>query len=118
MDKEKLVHYVGRTKNVQKRIDAHKNSSVGRSPYELKVIATNLNYAQARVLEQVAMLYFHTLKPVSEFGIEASAFNQINGISKKNWKKYLPMVNPADLPLSYTYNQITNEILNIMEGSF
>ena len=101
------VQYVGRTKNVSKRESAHKNNAA-RENLKMHVIASELTYAEARVLEQAAMLYYHTLLP----GVDNNMHNQINGISPNHWKDYKTTFENMK---KYIWNQVTNEILNWIE---
>lgn len=68
------------------------------------VIQSNLNYAEARAIEQAAMVYYHTINTANKMN------NQINGISSFNPK--LGDYKEAALGvLGYAWNQVSNEIL-------
>ena len=97
------VQYVGRTKNVAKRTKAHA-ANPARSSLKLEVIQSNLDYFQARAVEQAAMAYYHTINTGNKMN------NQINGISPFNPK--LGIYKEAALGmLGYAWNQVSNEIL-------
>ncbi len=56
------VQYVGRTTDVAKRAKAHEaNPACARAGLKPEVIQPNLNYVQARAVEQAAMAYYHTI---------------------------------------------------------
>ena len=93
------VKYVGRTKNVSNRKQAHKRDS-SKSGLNFIEIRSDLNYFEARGLEQIAMLEYNTKEYL----------NRINGISPKN--KMLGVYMEAGRQFStYVENQISNEIL-------
>ena len=97
------VQYVGRTTDVAKRAKAHE-ANPARAGLELVVIQSNLNYAEARAIEQAAMVYYHTINTANKMN------NQINGISSFNPK--LGDYKEAALGvLGYAWNQVSNEIL-------
>ena len=100
-DDNDVVKYVGRTKNVEKRKAAHKLNPF-RKELHMEVIADNLNYEEARALEQSGMAYHHTINTLDK------AQNQINGIAPSNWKPFKAVARGV---LDYGWNQMTNEIL-------
>lgn len=100
------VEYVGRTKNPDIRKDAHSRSAA-RGHLEFNTVASDLDYATARGMEQVLMLYHHTLNR------ENAANNQINGISPYNPQVDIYM-DAAVKYLKYADNQISNDILNFL----
>ena len=97
------VEYVGRTCHVSKRKNAHENNE-SRSHLTMVVVASNLNYAEARALEQISMMYHHTINTANAMN------NQINGISPKSdfWGSIVALGMGT---LKYVENKITNEIL-------
>ena len=73
-----------------------------------EVVRYTLDYAAARVLEQAAMLYYHTLNPNNPMN------NQINGMSRRKWGIYrLTAINM----LKYSDNALTNEMLCLLEDA-
>ena len=97
------VQYVGRTTDVAKRAKAHE-ANPARAGLKLEVIQPNLNYVQARAVEQAAMAYYHTINTANKMN------NQINGISPFNPK--LGVYKEAAVGmLGYAWNQVSNEIL-------
>lgn len=99
------VQYVGRTTDVAKRAKAHEaNPARARAGLKLEVIQPNLNYVQARAVEQAAMAYYHTINMANKMN------NQINGINPFNPK--LGVYKEAAVGmLGYAWNQVSNEIL-------
>ena len=100
MDEKENVQYVGRTKNVEAREQAHSNSTY-RGHLTFVVIERNLSYEAARGLEQAYMLHCHTINRGNPMN------NQINGISPNNAKIQI-YVNSA---AAYLENWITNELM-------
>ena len=97
------MQYVGRTTDVPKREKAHE-ANPARAGLKLVVIQPNLNYAEARAIEQAAMVYYHTINTANKMN------NQINGISPLNPK--LGIYKEAALGMiDYAWNQVSNEIL-------
>ena len=96
--------YVGRTKDPIARKKAHRQDP-NRKDLEFNIIVSDLNYSEARGLEQLGILACHTLN------INDKKNNQINGISLKNPKgdQYI------EATLGYIENQISNELLNLFE---
>ena len=102
-DDDGTVQYVGRTTNVSKREKAHQ-ANPNRAGLKLEVIQPNLNYAQARAVEQAAMAYYHTINTANKMN------NQINGISQSNPKMGVYKEAAAGM-LNYAWKQVSNEIL-------
>ena len=69
-----------------------------------EIVGSHLNYYQARGLEQVLMLYCHTINKGDNKN------NQINGVSPNNphAEDYLKA---AENALGYCWNQFSNEVL-------
>ena len=103
VDQHQSVQYVGRTRNPIARESAHKRNPF-RQDLDFKIVGSNLNYDQARGLEQVLMLYYHTLNTQNPKN------NQINGISPNNdfIDEYIDAARGA---LGYVWNQLSNEVL-------
>ena len=97
------VEYVGRTKNPAAREQAHKNNPE-RENLKFTVIKSGLNAIEARGVEQIQMLYHHTINTANKMN------NQINGISPSNGLigAYMEAGRGA---LGYFENQISNDIL-------
>ena len=97
------VEYVGRTWNVGARSNAH-----GRNPYRanlrFEIVATELNYFEARGLEQMLMLKHHTINTANKMN------NQINGISPLNPNLQVYMAAGRGIA-GYLENQLSNEVL-------
>ncbi len=102
-DNTGTVQYVGRTNNVNRRRAAH-SANPARAGLELEVIQSNLNYIQARAIEQAAMAYYHTINTTNKMN------NQINGISPSNPKLGIYKEAAVGM-LDYAWNQVSNEIL-------
>ena len=102
-DEKGTVQYVGRTVNPQKREKAHMRNPF-RAHLKFEVIASDLSAEAARGIEQIEMLYYHTLNTSNKMN------NQINGISPNN-KNLLKYMEAGRGALKYTENQISNEIL-------
>ena len=98
------VQYVGRTKNPGTRKNAHEANPARKNLLFVEEVS-NLNYYEARGLEQTYMLYYHTINTANKMN------NQINGISLKNpqLQRYLTAAEGA---LGYMWNQVSNEVLN------
>ena len=103
VDSSGKTQYVGRTKNVTARKNAH-NNDPNRKHLKMIIIEPNLNYYQARGLEQIYMLYYHTKNTKDRMN------NQINGISPSN-KLLNAYMEAGRGAISYLDNQISNEIL-------
>ena len=110
-DTGKIV-YVGRTKDVKRRQAAHKLNPA-RAELTMEVLASGLTRIEARGVEQIYMLYYHTINTANK------AYNQINGVSPLNALKNIYM-NSGRLALeavgNFVYNEISNEILNWLGG--
>ncbi len=103
VDSCRQTQYVGRTTNVDARKNAHKQNP-DRANLQFEVIASDLNYYEARGLEQLAMLECHTINTANRMN------NQINGISPSN--KSLGIYMEAGRGVAgYLGNQISNDIL-------
>ena len=103
VDEKNKTQYVGRTTNVEAREKAHRQNSY-RKHLHLEIIASNLNYYEARGLEQIAMLEYHTINTTNRMN------NQINGISPFNKSLGIYMEVGRGVA-GYLGNQISNEIL-------
>ncbi len=103
VDSRGSTQYVGRTINPDKRKAAHANNP-DRANLKFVSIATNLNAIEARGVEQIQMMYHHTINNANRMN------NQINGISPLNPKLGMYMA-AGRSALSYLENQISNEIL-------
>ena len=103
IDSRDTVQYVGRTKNIDARTKAHENSNA-RGHLTMHIFRKNLTYDQARGLEQLLMVYYHTLNALNP------ANNQINGIraNNPNYRHYIDSAN------ALFENIISNEVLNIL----
>ena len=103
VDSNGNTQYIGRTTNPERRQASHANNSY-RSHLTFVPIATGLNAIEARGVEQIQMMYHHTINTSNKMN------NQINGISPFN--PNLPMYMAAGRgALSYLENKISNEIL-------
>ena len=60
VDADGQVQYVGRTTNVEARKAAHQRNP-NRSSLKFEIIAPGLSYYEARGLEQIAMIEYHTI---------------------------------------------------------
>ena len=100
------VEYVGRTKNYKARMNAHKNSHRGH--LEPEIVADNLNYYEARVLEQEMMLKYHTINTLNNIN------NQINGISPRSnlGKAYVELKRGV---ANYLSNLISDRVYALFE---
>lgn len=97
------VEYVGRTKHPSARKWAH-GRNPDRNGLAFEIIGSKLTYMQARGLEQVLMLYYHTINTNDRKN------NQINGISINN-AMLDDYILAAEGALGYLWNQITNDVL-------
>lgn len=103
VDADGQVQYVGRTTNVEARKAAHQRNP-NRSSLKFEIIAPGLSYYEARGLEQIAMIEYHTINAKNRTN------NQINGISPSN--KLLVIYMEAGRGVAaYLENQISNEAL-------
>ena len=107
VDNDENIQYVGRTKDPDAREKAHLKNPY-RENLKFHIVGYNLSYLQVRGLEQVLMLYCHTINKMN------SKNNQINGISPNNGHvdEYM---NAAKSVLGYAWNQFSNEVLCWME---
>ena len=103
VDNKNTVQYVGRTVNPDKRKQEHAKNPA-RANLQFEIIRTGLNRYEARGLEQIMMLHYHTLNTLNAMN------NQINGISPKNRKLRRYMYAARGIA-KYVDNQITDEIL-------
>ena len=103
VDNKDTVQYVGRTVNPDKRKQEHAKNPA-RANLQFEIIRTGLNRYEARGLEQIMMLHYHTLNTLNAMN------NQINGISPKNRKLRRYMYAARGIA-KYVDNQITDEIL-------
>ena len=103
VDSNGNTQYVGRTTNPEKRENAHANNPQ-RSHLNFVPIATGLNAIEARGVEQIQMMYHHTVNTSNKMN------NQINGISPRNPNLSMYMEAGRGV-LSYLENKISNEIL-------
>ena len=78
VDEGGTVQYVGRTKNVERRREAH-SQNPARSGLRMDVIASGLNHSESRALEQAGMAYYHTINTADKMN------NQINSIAPQYW---------------------------------
>ena len=97
------TEYVGRTVNPAAREQAHKNNP-NRQHLQFTIIETGLNAIEARGVEQIEMMYHHTINTTNKMN------NQINGISPCNPRLGIYM-EAGRGALAYAENQISNEIL-------
>lgn len=97
------VQYVGRTVNPKTREKEHKKNPA-RAGLTFTIKQSGLNKYEARGLEQIMMLHYHTLNTLDAMN------NQINGISPKNKRLNMYMYAARGIA-KYLDNQITDEIL-------
>ena len=103
VDESGTVQYVGRTTNSSARERAH-SANPFRKHLRFEIFRSNLTAEEARGLEQILMIHYHTLN------IKNKANNQINGISPYN-PQLAQYMTAARTLLQYIENQITNEAL-------
>ena len=103
VDSNGNTQYVGGTTNPEKRENAHANNPQ-RSHLNFVPIATGLNAIEARGVEQIQMMYHHTVNTSNKMN------NQVNGISPRNPNLSMYMEAGRGV-LSYLENKISNEIL-------
>ena len=104
VDSDNEVQYVGRTTDVSRRAQAHRQDP-NRKDLQMIVISEPLTYFEARGLEQIAMMHYHTLNTANRMN------NQINGISPHN-KRLLIYMEAGRGVAKYIENQVSNIILN------
>ncbi len=78
VNKKKEVEYVGRTKNPKARAEKHKNSDK-TGGLEMVILYGGLTWSEARGLEQVEMIHYHTLNAARDVK-KGFGRNWINGI--------------------------------------
>ena len=105
-DKSGRVQYVGRTKNLDQRLAQHKKAEKTKE-LVLDHAISGLTWCQARGLEELGMLSYHTLNALSG----SVGKNSIHGVSIKNpnRKVYLKAA------WNYMYNKTTDTWYNLME---
>ena len=103
VDQNKDIQYVGRTTDPVARRNAHSLNPF-RAHLTFEIIGNNLNYLQVRGLEQLLMLYCHTINKGD------AQNNQINGISLSN-PRLNTYLNAAKSVLGFSWNQLSNEYL-------
>ncbi len=107
------IMYVGRTNDLKKREEAHKQNPV-RKKYMMdkKNALKGLTKAEARAYEQALMLINHTYKSGK------AGCNAINGIGIRNPKlfQYIVALQLRE-NASYIDNQLDNLLLNYAEGN-
>jgi len=97
------VRYVGRTTNYEKRMSAHQKEGSRTANLLPSARIDNLNYFQARGVEQLGMLYYNT-------HISKGGDNKIWGIRYNNPRGTTYSLAGLDIG-NYLYNQISNEVL-------
>ena len=102
------VEYVGRTLDPVKRAQAHAKDP-NRSHLTMRIIHKDLTLEEARGLEQVEMLYYHTYKAVYKSG--KNSCNKIKGISPKNRNREIYM----EAAIAYFENIVSNEFYCLEE---
>lgn len=80
IDSTGKTQYVGRTKDKDKTIIRHK-FNVARTNLDFKSIIQNLNWYEARGLEQYYINYYKTKNRGNPMN------NQINGLAQKYWNR-------------------------------
>ena len=104
------VVYIGRTKNFGKRMYAHNRPGSRTQGLIPTIRIDNLTYNEARGLEEIGMIYYHTRKFLFEQGI-----NLIHGISPTN-KNIDVYLDAASRRCDYLYNRMDNTYLCWLEG--
>ena len=106
VDENGDTQYVGRTKNEVKRKEAHKSNPFRRD-LDFEVLATGLDYYEARGMEQILIMEYNTINTANRMN------NQINGISSKNtlWVLYMEAGRGA---LKYMGNRISDDVLDLI----
>ncbi len=107
------VAYVGRTKNLTQRIDSHQNSlNRDHLVYNPGRTISNLTLAEARALEQIEMLVWHTYRSGKK------GCNAINGIRLNNPKLFEYFIATQLSGVSdYAENQLVDLLYNWLEGN-
>ena len=98
-----MLPYVGRvtTEGYNNQIAYHKRTKRLTCVEHID----NLSYNEARGMEEVGLLWFHTLNPPK------SVNNQIHGISIRNRKGHIYM----EAAIDYLLNRAENPLLNILK---
>ena len=105
MDSKGNIQYVGRTSDLDKRLNAHANSEKNKD-LVLAWSTPPLKYCEARGLEQLGIIGYNTLNLAKDMNLFGR--NWINGIADTNVNKFLYM----KAAMNFIYNEITNEYLN------
>ena len=103
VDEKGIVQYVGRTKNIEARKKAHEHN-LYRKGLEFVIASEGLTLSEARGLEQLLMVHYHTLNTTNNMN------NQINGISPQNPRRQYYL----EAAFSIFENIINNELLNAL----
>ena len=95
------IQYVGRTKNLERRLAEHSRKGSKTEGLRLAYSIQGLTWSEARGLEQLGIASYNTIN---------LGKNSINGISPKNNNReaYLTAA------WNYIYNQATNEWYNLL----
>ena len=107
MDSQGDIQYVGRTKNLDKRLSAHAHSKK-TGDLVLAWHTPPLTYCQARGLEQMGIVMYNTLNVKRDTNLFRR--NWINGIRPTNPNRRPSMKSAID----YMYNQLTNDYYNFI----
>lgn len=107
------VAYVGRTKNIRRRMAAHDKTARGK--YHLLAYAEHLTYKGCRFVEQTGIMLFNTLYDPLVHGADRSKYtgNRIRGISDPN-HNLAENVKKGYSIMRIIYNEVSNEILNFI----
>jgi len=101
VDDDNRIRYVGRTKNLPRRMYQHAHSEKTKN-LELAYYIDGLTWSEARGLEQLGIVEYNT---------KNAGANSINGISDHNPNRIPYIVAAWD----FIYNELTSEIYNLME---
>ncbi|MBQ3482257.1 MAG: RHS repeat-associated core domain-containing protein [Oscillospiraceae bacterium] len=106
-DDSGIIQYVGRVSDTgyEKRMSYHKQTKGYLPAYRIQ----GLSYAEARGLEELGMIKYHTLNP-GKYGS-----NQIHGISNKNPKGPLYLTKALSCLTGYLENKREQFILNLFD---
>ena len=102
-DENHQIRYVGRTKNLDQRMAAHRSSGSRTAKYKLAMHIDNLTYTQARGLEEMGILLYSTLNPDG---------NRIHGIGDNNPYRPIYWKSAQDV----IYNRGMNLFYGFLEG--
>ena len=102
----KQIRYVGRTKDVA-ATEARHGRNTNRSGLKLVPVHTNLNYFEARLLEQTGMLTLHNFQTAD------AACNRIHGMSSTKNANLVIFAEFGKGLYRYAENQVTNELDNL-----